>query len=127
MCKAKWQAIVEGFVSSVGENVDKGDWKESAFGGVPLEDALHPVLVFGDLVEDDDGLTLFERQLVLVVGLAVVEGATSPKLSGVGALKCEEGCSLLTRDRRAEKATKCKRDQFFKLSLLELNWFVLSF
>lgn len=40
--------------------------------------ALHPVLVLRFLVDDDDDVALFERQLVVVVGLAVVQRAATP-------------------------------------------------
>ena len=40
--------------------------------------ALHPVLVLRFLVDDDDDVALFERQLVVVVGFAVVESAAPP-------------------------------------------------
>lgn len=45
--------------------------------GRPLEEALHPVVVVRVLVRHDDDVALPERQLVLVVGLAVVEGPTA--------------------------------------------------
>ena len=54
--------------------MDKRGGKEAALFRVRLKDALHPVVVLRLLVEDDDDVALLEGQLVVVVGLAVVQG-----------------------------------------------------
>lgn len=51
--------------------------EEAAPVRLSLQHALHPVVVLCLLGEDDDDVTLLEGQLVLVVGLAIVEGATA--------------------------------------------------
>jgi hypothetical protein len=61
---------------SVCEHVDKAGGEEAAFVRLRLEDALHPVVVLRLLGEDEDDVALLEGELVLVVRLAVVEGAT---------------------------------------------------
>ncbi len=53
-------------------------WEESPLGGVAQQVALHPVFVLCLFVDDDDEVALFEGQLVVVVGLAVVQGSTPP-------------------------------------------------
>ncbi len=53
-------------------------WEEASLGGVAQQVALHPVFVLCLFVDDDDEVALFEGQLVVVVGLAVVQGPTPP-------------------------------------------------
>jgi hypothetical protein len=57
--------------------VDKAGGEEAALVRLRLEDALHPVVVLRLLGEDEDDVALLEGELVLVVGLAVVEGAAA--------------------------------------------------
>lgn len=60
---------------SVGQHVHEGDGEHAAAVRVALHGALHPVVVLGAVVEHHDDLALPERQFILVVRLAVVEGA----------------------------------------------------
>lgn len=68
-----WLVVIR--LGSVGQHVHEGDGEHAAAVGVALHGALHPVVVLGAVVEDDDDFALPERQLVLVVCLAVVQGA----------------------------------------------------
>ncbi len=67
--------------------MDKAGGKEAAFVRLRLEDALHPVVVLRLLGEDEDDVALLEGELVLVVRLAVVEGATALVTLEVRSLK----------------------------------------
>ena len=76
---------------SVCQDLDERHGEESPLVGLGLEVALHPVLVLGLLVEDDDEVALLEGQLVVVVGLAVVQGAAPPQVRRrIGPLQIEE-------------------------------------
>ena len=72
---------------SVRQHVDKAGGEEAATIRLRLEDALHPVVVLRLLGEDEDDVALLEGQLVLVVSLAVVKGATSFVPLELGSLK----------------------------------------
>ena len=59
--------------SSVSQDLDERHGEEPPLVGLRLEVALHPVLVFGLLVEDDDDVSFLEGQLVVVVGVTIVQ------------------------------------------------------
>lgn len=61
------------------QHVDEADGEHAPAFRRPLQRALHPVVVVGLLVRHDDDLALAERELVLVVGLAVVQGPAASK------------------------------------------------
>ena len=66
--------------SSVSQDLDERHGEEPPLVGLRLEVALHPVLVLGLLVEDHDDVALLEGQLVVVVGLAVVQRPAPPEV-----------------------------------------------
>ena len=84
--EAKWKASVVWnefhlmSSSSVSQDLDEWHGEQSPLGGARLEVALHPVLVLGLLVEDHDDVALLEGQLVVVVGLAVVQRPAPPEV-----------------------------------------------
>jgi hypothetical protein len=88
--------------------VDKAGGEEAALVRLCLEDALHPVVVLRLLGEDEDDVALLEGELVLVVGLAVVEGAT--------ALVPLEVCSLKGKKERKS----------YRFGLAGLVWKILN-
>lgn len=53
--------------------------KHAPPGRIALNLTLHPVVVVGSLVQHEQHFALLELQLVVVVGVAVVQGATSPR------------------------------------------------
>lgn len=53
--------------------------KHAPPGRIALNLTLHPVVVVGSLVQHEQYFALLELQLVVVVGVAVVQGATSPR------------------------------------------------
>ena len=63
------------------------DGEESSLGRVGLQGALHPILVLRLLVQDEDDVSFLERELVLVVGLAVVESTAAAEAGEVVALE----------------------------------------
>ena len=65
---------------SVSQDLDERHGEEPPLVGLRLEVALHPVLVLGLLVEDHDDVALLEGQLVVVVGLAVVQRPAPPEV-----------------------------------------------
>ena len=65
---------------SVSQDLDERHGEEPSLVGLRLEVALHPVLVLGLLVEDHDDVALLEGQLVVVVGLAVVQRPAPPEV-----------------------------------------------
>lgn len=56
------------------EEVDKNLGHEAVAGGVALDDALDPLLVVGVLVHHHYHLAHPKRQLVVLVGITVVQG-----------------------------------------------------
>ena len=79
--------------TSVSQDLDERHGEEPPLVGLGLEVALHPVLVLGLLVEDDDDISLLEGQLVLVVGLAVVERPAPPEVRRrIVSLQIEDHC-----------------------------------
>lgn len=78
----------------------------------PFERALHPVVVVGLLVRHDDHLAFAERQLVLVVGLAVIQRpATSEAAQGRQRRLCVRGQEermLMEREHPAERRERAR-------------------
>lgn len=62
----------------IGQHVDEADWKHATPCGLALDNALHPVLVIGALVQHNQDLALLELQLVIVVRNAVIKGSAPP-------------------------------------------------
>jgi hypothetical protein len=65
---------------------DKDDGKEAPARGVALDAALHPRLLLGLLLGDDDDLALLEGQLVRLVLITAVERPAAARSRPVGAL-----------------------------------------
>jgi hypothetical protein len=63
--------------SLVGKDVNKADGEHSTPRRVTFDDAFHPVLVVGAFIQHNENFTFLELQLVVIVGVAVVEGAAS--------------------------------------------------
>ena len=59
------------------QHVHETDREHASPLGRSFESAFHPIVVVGLLVRHDDHLALAERQLVLVVCFAVVQGSTA--------------------------------------------------
>lgn len=58
--------------------MDEADWEHTPPGAVPLDLALHPILVVRLLVQHYQYLTLLKLQLVIVVRVAIVQRPTTP-------------------------------------------------
>ena len=86
---------------SVSQDLDERHGEEPPLVGLRLEVALHPVLVLGLLVEDDDDVSLLEGQLVLVVGFAIVQRPAPPDVRRrivslqIGKIIVSKVCNLL--------------------------------
>jgi hypothetical protein len=65
---------------------DKDDGKEAPARGVALDAALHPRLLLGLLLGDDDDLALLEGQLVRLVLITAVERPAAARSRPIGAL-----------------------------------------
>ena len=63
--------------SLVGKDVHEANREHSTTPRVIFDDTFHPVFVIGSLVQHDKNFTFLELQLVIIVGVAVVEGATT--------------------------------------------------
>lgn len=65
------------------QHVNEAGGEDSPALGVALDHPLHPLVVFGDLADDDDDFPFAERQLVLLVGATVVQSpAPTPQFRG---------------------------------------------
>lgn len=59
-------------VALIVQHLHETDREHAPSGAVPLYFALHPVVVVGSLVQDDQDFTLLELKLVIVVRIAVI-------------------------------------------------------
>lgn len=73
---------------SVCQHMHKANWKHPSSGGVSFNRPLHPVLIVRLFVGDYDNLSLSERQLVFVIGIAVVQRPAATKTHRASAATC---------------------------------------
>jgi len=66
----------------------KANWKHPSSGGVSFNCPLHPVLIVRLFVGDYDHLSLSERQLVFVIGIAVVQRSAATNAHRASAATC---------------------------------------
>ena len=74
---------------------DEWDREEASLSGMGQEVALHPILVFRFLIDNDDDVILFESQLVLVVSRTVVQGSATTPTRRMLLKKTKESYSVL--------------------------------
>jgi len=74
------------FLFSLVEEFDEDDWEEASARRVALDDALHPRVLLGLLLGDDDDLALLERQLVRLVLITAVQRPAAARPRTVRAL-----------------------------------------
>lgn len=64
-------------VALIRQNVHEAHGEHSPPRWIALNDALHPVLVVRSLVQHNQNLAFLELELIVIIGITVVKGATS--------------------------------------------------